>query len=183
MDIINTNTDIYNFVSDVAGATANALAPRLWNPGSWFNGPIVAALNNASDEFGEGAFWMESSEAGWLELIGAGGGGVIVWTEEEVWVCDTPLDELPQNAEDPCDPWDGECWQTIQVPRWIPNPDLPNDGVVTVASSLLPGAARIIPAINDATHFSEQEDGTVQFRIRQELRIPNAVAEVFEILD
>jgi hypothetical protein len=64
---------------------------------------------------------------------------------------------------------------------FIPNPPLPNDGVVTVASQELPGA--LIPPVNvnNVTHFGEQTNGDVREAINVQFRPVTAVDFIFEI--
>ena len=63
---------------------------------------------------------------------------------------------------------------------FIPNPPLPNDGVVTVDSQLLPGSLRT-ENVNNVTHFGEQTSIPVQMRIFDQFDPTNPVDPVFSI--
>jgi hypothetical protein len=65
---------------------------------------------------------------------------------------------------------------------FIPNPPLPNDGVVTVASQELPGA--LIPPVNvnNVTHFGEQTNVDVRNAINDQFRQVTAPDPIFRIV-
>lgn len=184
--------DEFRNIADILFGISGSLRVSWWNPTSWLFGGLRVGLINTSVELNEGADWIETSEAGWTELIGAGGG--ITFIEELV--------EVP--AFEPCLS-DGECGSnekcinqqcisidggpcdippqqttTIVILRPVANPDMPNDGVVTVDSQLLPGSLRT-EAVNNVTHFGEQTDLGVHGVISEQFDPNRAVDFVFII--
>jgi hypothetical protein len=69
--------------------------------------------------------------------------------------------------------------QNIEI--FIPNPPLPNDGVVTVDSQLLPGSLRT-ENVNNVTHFGEQTNVDVRNAINDQFRQVTAPDPIFRIV-
>ena len=153
------------------------------NPVSWLFGGLRTGLLNTATELNQGANWIDASEEGWLELIGAGTGGTFVTETIRVPKVYEPCmgnGECVQGEEiclknlcvpigaDPCNlPFKG--FEFVTTTRFIPNPDIPNDGVVTVPSQQLPGALRIRP-VNNVSHFGEQNSPDVQSEISNQFQ-------------
>lgn len=81
---------------------------------------------------------------------------------------------------DPCNNTPNGGTTIIEIPRFIPNPDIDNDGVVTMPSQQLPGSLRTV-ARNNVSHFGEQTDGGIQGAISDQFQQGNEVDIVFII--
>ncbi len=187
-------------LSDFFLSVSSILAPKWYNPGTWANGGISTLFLDASTEVGEAANWLATSENGWHEVIGAGG-AVQSFEIVEIQLpaneqCITDQDCFsgggPQESKrclngicldmnnDPCTDIPTGGTTTIQKPVITFLPNIPNDGVVTVASQQLTGADRT-DLVDNVTHFGEQSNREVWDRINSAFQETSGLNSVFEI--
>lgn len=170
-----------------------ALFPSKWyEPTTWILGGHYSGLFIISQEVTEAANWIAASEAGWNELIGAGGGGVWVIEQLEVPVtrsctgdggCPPYMQCINGQCvtmESPCDVSPPIQTEFIDKKRFIANPDLPSDGVVTMESQRLPGSLQEEDVPN-VTHLGEQRSQGVFDAIERNIDPLTAPDFVFHI--
>lgn len=162
-----------------------------------FNPILKTRLRNASKEFKDSYLWMQSTEAAWNELIGAGGG--VDWVEQEnsYWDCDcidintsqpvpcTNLgssDDIEINDIGPdftCNP-DSDCWVTTTNIIPVFGEDLPSDGLIPLNRQYLPGSI-YDELVTDVSHFEQPGNQGVQNLILSKFRSQLILDNSFKI--
>lgn len=205
-DVAQEMQDMENSMLNMADflfSVAPTFQVQWWNPATWLFGGLQTGCINTAQELIEGANWIDASESGWNELIGAGGGGK--WITEEIEV-DIAIDDECVGPEDcngisddgnplvcqfgqcvdpfvnPCSTNSNNGTSFITITTYIAFPELENDGVVVKNNQLLPGALRVVDTDN-VSHFGETKDPAVLSAISDQFQPGNTVADVFVILD
>lgn len=181
------------------------VASEFFDKLSIFQGLLSPHIDNLSEELMDGAKWLENSECGFHELLGAGGGfSINTYTQmENVYLCNCwcngnaiPCDDIIMADNLGCDgmmppppdfcapnPAD-YCWDKEQVTYVvkIKNPLKPNDGVVPLVSQNLKGALRNVKVEGESiSHFQEPRNQKVWERIDEQLKIESAPNPKFRL--
>jgi hypothetical protein len=193
----------YRDIASFARGIASIARPRWWNPQSYIGGLYLENnLNRVANRLDAGADWIDNSEYGWHDIIGANNGGR--WVTTDNWV---PYDEVPCFLNggvndcppkywcvlDECIPWlETRCGLAgsnavpqvnLQLDLWIPDPAKPSDGIVLTDSQSLPGAIRTID-VDNVGHFQQRKDtrvGGVLDKVDDQFERERAINDVFKI--
>ncbi len=165
-DAKNTFESTANVLSTVADILPNFLKKR------------KRKLRRASTELLEAKRWIESSESGWMHVIGASNGGY--WVETVTIIEANPYEPCMSDGEcgsgyncidnwcipSGADPCDGTTEPIeIIVKDWVSNPHSPNDGVVLVSSQHIPGELSTYP-VPGRSHFNQSNAPEVHAAIQ-----------------